>query len=254
MARTARLISSADIYHVVIRGSGRRIIFEEDDDRLLFLRLLGKYLTELGGEVFAWTLMSNHVHMVVHMPLSSIALLMKKLGATYFTNFNTKACRSGHVLQDRFHSEAIDSDEYLMTCIRYVHQNIEKAGACSMETYEWSSYGAYVGNAAETGGLMTKTDFVLAVFGGVEEFKRFHSFRNYAVPCIDIGKTRVRMSDDEALVFARSLVGEDVFRNVGKLDKDLRDAKLRLLKDNGLGVRQIERLTGIGRSIVSRAQ
>lgn len=247
-----RTISSTDTYHVVFRGSGKQIIFETDDDRVLFLKLLNRYLQELGGRVFAWILMSDHVHMVLRLSLADIATLMEKLGATYFRQYNKSSERSGRVLQGAFFSEAINTDEYLMTCIRYVHQNIEKARVCKMEEYRWSSYRDYVGNRAGPSLVETETAFVLAVFDGLDCFAGFHSEREYAVSCIDIGKTRKRMNDDEALVFAKSLLGEDAVPRLRELDKPVRDGKLRELRDGGLSIRQIERLTGIGRGIINR--
>lgn len=253
MSRAPRKLSSADVYHVVFRGSGKQIIFEDDNDRLLFLRLLNKYILELGGEVYAWILMGNHVHLVLHMDIEDIATLMRKLGATYFRNFNNKADKSGEVTEDRFYSEPINTDEYLLTCVRYVHQNIEKAGVCAMEDYVWSSYRGYVGLTTRMVPLRANTDFVLAVFGGVDDFVRFHQDRNYAVPCIDIGKTALRMDDGEALVVAKSLLGEEAFAHLKELDKVARDEAIRKLRSNHLSCRQIQRLTGIGRGAVMRA-
>lgn len=253
MPRTSRGVSSADIYHVIIRGSGKQIIFEDDDDRRLFLRLLDRYLKELGGAVFAWALMNDHVHMVIRLPLDLIAALMKKLGATYFANFNKKTGRSGKVLQGRFFSEAINTDEYLMTCVRYVHQNPEKAGICPMEGCAWSSYRDYAGAPLCHFPLATETEFVLGIFGDLEGFMRFHVDRNYAVPCIDVGKTHSRTTDDEALIFARSLVGEYDFQHIREFEKPKRNSILRQLKENRLSLRQIGRLTGLGENVVRNA-
>lgn len=252
MTRAPRSISSANVYHIIFRGAGKQIVFEDNSDRRFFLRLLDKYVKELQGELYAWILMSDHVHLILHMPLESIATLMKKLGATYFRHFNDKTGSCGHVLQGRYHSEAISSDEYLMTCVRYVHQNIEKAGVCPMGDYEWSSYRCYTG-MCHCPLVETHTDFVLEVFDGLDGFLRFHEAREYAVPCIDIGKTGVRMTDDEAVMFAKSLLGEHDFRHLKELEKTERNARLRMLKSEGLGVRQIGRLTGIGVSTISRA-
>lgn len=254
MSRTSRTVSSADIYHIIIRGSGKQIIFEDDSDRFLFLRLLGKYFEELGGELFAWILMSNHVHVIARMPLEDVATLMRKLGATYFSRFNKKNEHVGPVLQGRYKSEAINTDEYLMTCVRYVHQNIEKAGSGKMEEYPWSSYCLYTRSDSTCSFLQTETDFVLAVFGGIENFKGFHAVRDYAVDCIDIEKSGSRMSDDEALIVARSLLGEDAMSHVKELDVPQRDTAIRMLKEKGrLSIRQVARLTGLGVKIVRNA-
>ena len=53
---------------------------------------------------------------------------MKRIGVTYAHYFNKKYERSGHLFQDRFRSEPVDSLEYFVTLLRYIHQNPLKAG------------------------------------------------------------------------------------------------------------------------------
>lgn len=253
MASVIRSVSSENIYHFIIRGSAKQMIFEDDSDRNLFLCLVNKYLHELGGVVYAWILMSDHVHMIVRMPLADIATLMKKLGATYFANFNKRTGRSGPVIQGRFHSEAINTNDYLMTCIRYIHQNLEKAGGSRMEETKWSSYADYASANGPLLPLETETGFPLAVFEGLENFKAFHSLRDYAVPCIDVGKTRSRMTDEEAIVYVKSLIGEETLHHIKEFDIPKRNALLATLKKHNISIRQAARLTGLGVNIVRKA-
>ena len=66
MARKARQKSSTGIYHVIIRGIGKQILFEEDQDRQYFLNLLKKYKSEQQISLYCYCLMENHVHLLVH--------------------------------------------------------------------------------------------------------------------------------------------------------------------------------------------
>lgn len=252
MTTRYRSKSSLDVYHVIIKGSRGHSLFEDDSDRMFFLKLLRKYATELDGEIFAWTLMSNHAHLILHMPLADIATLQRKLGPTYFRHFNDKSEAAGPVLQNRYHSKAINTNEYLMTCVRYVHQNIEKAGVHPMEDYRWSSYLDYLDRRQSQPFDITDTDFVMSVFESVRDFARFHQTRDYAARCIDIGKTGQRLDDDEARILAKHLLGEEEFHHIGEFDRPTRNKKLRLLRDNGLSISQINRLTGIGAGIIAR--
>ena len=102
MPRIARRASASDTYHVILRGVGRQIIFEDDLDRTKFMCKMADYLDECGGIIYAWCLMDNHVHLLVRMPLDKLSLMMRKLCTSYSRYFNGKYERVGHLFQDRF--------------------------------------------------------------------------------------------------------------------------------------------------------
>ena len=114
-----------------MRGVGRQLIFEDDGDRQMLLEKLGKLSDEGCLVVYAWCLMSNHLHILVKEGLEPLATAMKRLGVSYAMRFNLKTGHVGHVFQDRFSSEPVDSDEYFLTVVRYIHNNPEKAGMCA---------------------------------------------------------------------------------------------------------------------------
>ena len=247
-ARTRRE-SDAGIYHVVSRGVGRQIIFEDDSDRQFYLELLKNVVTKNSGEILAWCLMGNHIHLLLRMKLSDLSEAMRIINSTYAMHFNKRHERIGHLMQGRFKSEAVDSDEYLLTVVRYIHQNPEKAKIAKTEEYPWSSYQEYIGEAK-----VTSTSFVLDVFGGVAAFKRFHDVHNDAATCIDEGRGRRVLDDESAIRAARMALGSIRIEEVASLPKPERDELLCRLKDARLSVRQIERLTGISKSVVAKAR
>ena len=102
MPRQARKRSEADIYHVTIRGVARVLVFEDDADRARFLDLLGGMLRLTDGELLAWCLMGNHVHLLFHMELGRLSEGMKRLESSYASYFNKRHSRAGHLFQDRF--------------------------------------------------------------------------------------------------------------------------------------------------------
>ena len=248
--RTPRKLSPADIYHIVARGTGRQLIFEDDEDRQAFMRFLEEALDRAEVELYAWCLMGNHVHLLVHAPMEHVSSCMKFLLGRYSQWFNAKSGRVGHLFQERFRSEPIDTDAYLATVVRYIHANPEKAGVGAVETYPWSSYQEYTGEPQ-----LCSTEFVLSVFGGVESFVKAGVSDGGDAQCIDIpnpSRARIANSDEQALAIAQSLL--DVEPNELKtLPKKERDLRLATLKGAGLSVRQVERITGIGRNTVSRA-
>ena len=66
MPRTARKLSKTGLYHIIIRGVNKETIFIDDEDRKMFLRLLKKYKIEFKCNVYAYCLMSNHIHLVIN--------------------------------------------------------------------------------------------------------------------------------------------------------------------------------------------
>ena len=172
MPREARKLSETGFYHVIIRGVNKETIFLDDNDRKMFLRLLKKYKTELNCKIYAYCLMSNHVHILIEDQELNIGELMKNTTCVYAGEFNKKHERIGHLFQDRFKSQNIENQNYLLRLIRYIHRNPEKAGICKTEEYKWSSF-----NEVIYGSKIIDRDFVLSIYNdnkiyAINEFKK----------------------------------------------------------------------------------
>ena len=247
--RIARKIGESNVYHVVARGTGRQVIFEGDDDRRRFLSILDKALDEFDAELYAWCLMSNHVHLLLRAPIERLSALMRKLLGVYALYFNAKSGRVGHLFQERFSSEPVDSDAYLVTVIRYIHQNPVKAGLSDVAGWPWSSYREYFGGARRC-----STSLPLALLGGEREFERFHE-QEANDRCLDVpeGRSATRgYPDERAAEIAREVLDGLLPGELKTLEAPERNARLARLKAAGLTIKQIERLTGIGRGTVQR--
>ena len=142
MPRSARNHSESGYYHVVNREIGRQILFEKKGDYVRFLDTLRRYLKEEPFELIAYCLMENHFHLLLHTK-DNLEGIMKRLSCSYAYYFNEKYEREGHLFQDRFRSEPITDDSYLLAAVRYIHNNPVKAGICSREEYPWSSWHEY---------------------------------------------------------------------------------------------------------------
>lgn len=77
--------------------------------------------------MFAYCLMSNHIHMLIKAEKEEPDLIMKRIACSYVYWYNSKYYRNGHLFQDRFRSEPVETDEYFLTVLRYIHQNPIKA-------------------------------------------------------------------------------------------------------------------------------
>ncbi len=162
MPRQARMFSDTGIYHIMIRGNEKRKIFLDDEDRRRFISTLFEKAPEENTDIYAYCLMSNHVHLLLHDEYYNIARLMKRINVSFVYYFNKKYKRVGHLFQDRFKSEIVCNDDYLLAAVRYIHNNPVKAGLVnSPERYLWSSYNDYIGIKKYSGLI---TDKVLNLF------------------------------------------------------------------------------------------
>ena len=265
MPRSARKQSESDVYHVISRGVNQSIIFEDDSDNERFLEMLREAFGREGVELYCWCLMGNHFHLLAHADSERLSAAMKSLLARYAIYFNTRHGRSGHLFQDRFRTEAVDTDEYLMTVVRYIHRNPVKAGLADSCDYRWSSYGEYhanvTGNVTGDGGLSHQyrptggacsTERVLEIFGGLGPFTKFHA-ADSDDQCLDVTAPKRRMGDAEAISFVESEFGHGAIGRIAGMPAEERNAILRRMKQAGISIRQAQRLTGVGKRIVERA-
>ena len=139
MARMRRSDLPDGIYHVVSRGVGRMTIYRDDDDRRLFLALLGFVTRTMQWRCHALCLMGNHYHLVVEATQPVLSAAMQKLNGAYAVHFNGRYGRWGHVFGHRFGAKVIESAAYLAEACTYVVNNPVRAGLCDRPSdWPWS--------------------------------------------------------------------------------------------------------------------
>ena len=259
MPRQARVISESGIYHIMLRGANKQEIFHDDEDRYRFLHTLVRYKKEIELSVFGWCLMGNHVHMLLKEGKESISDTMRRIGVSYVLFYNDKYLTSGHLFGGRFRSEPVNSEAYLKTVVRYIHQNPVKAGLVNrVEEWKWSSCRGYYRLERMPAGLLDP-EFVLSFFDedihtAVACFKEFNEMSN-ADKCIDIDDNRrVRISDEKARELIIAILGDVTIGQVKSLPKPARDEILRRAKEiDGISQRQLARILGISPNIIFKA-
>ncbi len=148
MARLARVIALDTPHHVTQRGNARRFIFDSDQDRLVYLRLLAESCLLHRLTVAGYCLLSNHVHLIAipHRP-ESLSLALKNTHGRYAAYCNARAGSSGHVWQGRYYSCPLD-EPHFWAALRYVERNPVRAGLVPLpEQYAWSSAAVHCGGA-----------------------------------------------------------------------------------------------------------
>ena len=246
MPRSERKKSSSGIYHVMLRGINRQTIFKDKEDNEKFLEVLNdcKVLSEF--ELFGYCLMGNHVHLLIREGKESLGFLFKRIGARYVFWYNRKYKRCGHLFQDRYRSEAVETDPYFVVVLRYIHQNPMKAGLCkSLNKYEWSSYNEYIQRRG-----IVDYEFAIDIIGE----NRFESFMNEKKndKCLEIAEPGDHLLDAEL-----ALRIEEVFKikaiMIQNEPKESRNYILTAaLRIKGVSIRQLSRVTGISINTIWR--
>jgi len=259
MSRQARKLSETSTYHIMIRGNERRKIFLDNMDRKIFIDTLQTKIKAGEGKLFAFCLMDNHVHILLGEGNETIASIMKRLNVSYVMYFNKKYKRVGHLFQDRFKSEVIETDSYLLEAIRYIHNNPVKAGIISKAAdYKWSSYRLY---KSDSDGIIDK-EFILSMFSDntkkaillFEEFTEKYSNMEL-LEHDERDHEEIRVAEDQE---ARVIINEYLHhKNLTKdnliSNKNIRNELiLELRNKSGLSIRRIAELLEINRGIVQK--
>jgi len=252
MPRQARKKSETGIYHIMIRGINRQNIFEDDEDYLKFIHTIQKNKEKCGFELYGYCIMGNHVHLLLREDKEPFSLTMQRICSRFVYWYNSKYNRLGHLFQERFKSEVVENEGYLITVLRYIHQNPMKAGITSSpEGYKWTSYHEYMGKQN-----ITDTEFILGLFAKEEEtarieFEKYMHQKNEDI-CLDY-EERHKILDDEIVKLIEEKYGvkKGFFHNLERQEKDIIIKNLKAT--NGVTIRQLARVLGVSKYVVEKA-
>lgn len=114
-------------YHITHRGNRRARVFLQDGDREAYLAFLERYCHTHGLHLWAWCLMSNHIHLIAWPEHQhSISRALGNAHGKYAQWFNMQHGLSGHAWANRFYSTPLD-DDHLWAAVRYVELNPVRA-------------------------------------------------------------------------------------------------------------------------------
>jgi Transposase and inactivated derivatives len=233
----------------MLRGVNRCAIFLEDADYRRFLRVLSVAVELSGCHVLAYCLMPNHVHLVLRTGEEQIGQVMKRIGVRYVGWFNLKYLRVGHLFQDRFRSEPVDTDSYLVTLLRYLWNNPVEAGLVERaEDYPWSSR-RHLGTAgsvvdhAELEGLVA-----------VGQWDEIATPRPLSPELRHRAGRRPRIADDDAQLMLVRACGAADTRQFADLPAPVQRRAIGELYARAVSYRQLARLTGLSVTQVRRLQ
>lgn len=248
LPRKARKTSSTSIYHVVIRGLDRQIMFECRKDYEKYLDILSLYKQECHFELYAYCLMSNHVHLLIKPTDISLETVFRKINTHYAVWFNMKYQRVGHLQQERFYSVPVEDESYFVSVIKYIHSNPQKAGLESSPgvSYIWSSMNEYLNNDYN----LIDSPFVFGIIK--KDDLLFYAENDSDLKHLDIDTVNKRLPDDVAMEIICNITENDACCNFHEINLTKKNYYIKEFYKNGISIRQINRLTGISRGIIQR--
>lgn len=139
MPRRPRSELPDGVYHVTVKGTGGGFVFTDNADRAAFGRLLWQASDMFHLRMHAWCALGTHFHVVVECPRAQLSAALHRVNGLYAQQFNDRHGRRGHLFEERFHSELIETEEHLLAAIRYVLANPVAAGLCRRpQDWAWS--------------------------------------------------------------------------------------------------------------------
>jgi putative transposase len=162
-------------YHIYNKGINGCVIFENDDNKIFFLRQLSKYLLDKVS-ILAYCLMDNHFHLVVQLRVEgeSVTQSFSNFFNSYAKAFNKQFNRTGSLFEKHFKRIKLNDEIYLRQLILYVHLNPKHHLALDFRTFKFSSYQAML-SSKET---KLEKEEVMLLFGGLKNFIFSHNERN----------------------------------------------------------------------------
>lgn len=165
MPRQARIDTPCALHHIMVRGIERKKIFKDNKDKDNFVERLSNIIKDTSTSCYAWSLLSNHVHLLLRTGDHPIATVMRRLLTGYAITFNRRYKRHGQLFQNRYKSILCQEDAYFIELIRYIHLNPLRVNIVknysSLGGYKYCGHGFIIGNKRND---WQDIDYVLGYF------------------------------------------------------------------------------------------
>ena len=173
MSTKARIWYANTSFHITARGNRRNDIFRDEEDFQIYLELMKDSLEHFQNKfnIVCYCLMDNHIHIMLETKDMHYKYFITRVNSIYARFFNHKYNYIGHLYQDRYFSEIIETDAQALEVSRYIHLNPVKANMVKKaEDYKWSSYAMCIGLTKEK---LINSESILNYFRSRESYKLF---------------------------------------------------------------------------------
>ena len=231
----------------MLRGTNKQRIFEFPEDYERFLGMLAEVKEATGLTLYAYCLLSNHAHLLLKESAEPLPRVFSRLATRYAGWFNQKYERTGHLFQDRFRSEPVESDAYFLAVLAYIFQNPVAAGLCrEPQDYEWSSR-RFLGGGS---GLIDYPELHAIVPDSEAGFSErpFIGGRKHE----PMAPRRRAYTDEDVMGMVARLCGKESTSECLRLSIEGQRALAAGLREEKVPIRQISRVTGISKGVLER--
>jgi REP element-mobilizing transposase RayT len=179
MPRQARLDSPGTLHHAICRGIEGREIVSDEHDRNNFVARMGHVAHDTSTEIYAWALMTNHIHILLRSGPQGISQFMRKLLTGFAISYNHRHERHGYLFQNRYKSIVCEEERYLLELVRYIHLNPIRAKIVNtldeLDVYPYCGHYVVMGKGAHK---WQDWEYVLRLFGTMKgearkEYRKF---------------------------------------------------------------------------------
>jgi putative transposase len=160
-------------YHITARGNRRNDIFKDEEDFQIYITLMENAIDYFENKfvIICYCLMDNHIHIMLETKDMHFKNYITRINSIYAKFFNHKYNYIGHLYQDRYFSELIETDSQALETSRYIHLNPVRANmVIKPEEYKWSSYAMYIGETKEK---LINSRSILNYFKSRQAYKTF---------------------------------------------------------------------------------
>lgn len=144
MARPLRIEYPDAFYHVCNVGLDKQKIFPSPKYYEAFLAGLEETCFRLNVQVHAYCLQKDQYHLLIKTPEANLSRFMRQVDGLYTQHYQRLKKSEGSLFKGRYKAVLVQADKYLLPLARYIHLGVRKA---DLETWQWSSYPAYINKA-----------------------------------------------------------------------------------------------------------
>lgn len=229
MSRPHRISLENFIYHIINRGNNGQVVFYDEDDFSKYLGLLKRYKEKFIFKIYAYCLMSNHVHLLIRPTQpKTLSKIMQSLTTAHTKLHHYKYKTSGHLWQGRFKNPIVQEDNYLLECIKYIEFNPVRANIVQNPLhYKWSSCHFHTG--ADSNNELLDLDPVFINLGNTMQ-ERYNSYMRFIQ----------QETSAEMLTRIKDSITKGLFLSDKLFEQDIKE-KLRLFKPKRRG-RPLQRI------------
>ena len=278
--------SRIGMYHVLAQGAGNNELFHDDEDYQVFVEYLAKLMKEAWAEddepdrpyfhTYAYCLTPKQFRLIVKEEKYQVSAIMQSISQLYSRYYSGKYNSYGPLYRRRYYSEPINDDERLEVVMRYVHQEPWRLGvivpqiatphfdlqskkeqkwqkggcAAELDEYPYSSWHEYVGQGSNLPMVCEKPDVCHELT--VEQWR---ALLGKPLPegtkCLEPKEYRApKPTETQVLSMVRLMTTATNWSEFNAFPKDERLKTIKQLLQNGASIRQMEKLTGIGRGTI----